>query len=117
VTTISRRVAIVEDDANTLSALSELIGRWGYEPVAFATFEAARAYLLTDRPHALLVDVRLGAYNGLQLVHLAQQHYAGLNVIAMSGYDDSVLRREAEQAGAGFILKPLNIDRLREKLA
>ena len=116
-TAASRRVAIVEDDANTRTALTELIGLWGYEPVAFATFESARDYLLRHRPDALLVDVRLGPYNGLQLMHIAQQHHAGLNVIAMSGYDDSVLRREAERAGAEFILKPLNVDRLKEKLA
>jgi FixJ family two-component response regulator len=65
----------------------------------------------------LIVDVRLGAYNGLQLAHLVRPRRPDVVVIAMSGYEDSVLRREAEQAGAVFLLKPFDADVLYEALS
>ena len=37
-------------------------------------------------------------------------------VVAMSGFDDAVLRAEAEKAGATYLVKPVDITRLRQYL-
>jgi hypothetical protein len=47
--------------------------------------------------------VRLGAYNGLHLIALAAP---SMIKIAMSAFPDLVIRRDAEQAGAQFVVKP-----------
>jgi len=47
--------------------------------------------------------VRLGPYNGLQLIALARP---SMIKIALSAFPDPVIRRDAEQAGARFVLKP-----------
>ena len=63
-------------------------------------FREARARLLNQPPDLLITNLRLRAYNGLHLVHLA----AGTETrcIVYSTYDDLVLAREIQAAGAFF---------------
>ncbi len=110
------QVVIVDDDDLALATLHRLVAHWGYDVVPFLTFEEARAFITTRTPDALVVDVRLGSYNGLQLVYLAKQASPNMAVVAMSGFDDAVLRAEAERAGAVYLVKPVDLSRLRQYL-
>jgi DNA-binding response OmpR family regulator len=107
---------VVDDDSDVLSTLSHLLEVWGYQPIPFQRFEDARAFLADGVPDGIVVDVRLGKYNGLQLIHLAKQHHPDMAAIAVSGFDDPVLRAEAAEAGAAYILKPLELLNLRDHL-
>ena len=111
-----RRVMIVDDDPAALGTLSRLVAEWGHEVVPFLKYEDARAYLTTSVPHVLVADVRLGMFNGLHLVHVAKQVSAEMTVIAVSGFDDPVLRAEASVAGATYLVKPLHFEELRRQL-
>jgi DNA-binding NtrC family response regulator len=112
-----RQVVVVDDDADVLQMLSNTLSAWGYQAIPFGRFEDARAFLAQSTPDALVVDVRLGKYNGLQLIHLAKQHHPEVNVVAMSGFDDPVLRAAAAEAGAAYFLKPDDLPNLRGHLA
>ena len=108
---------IVDDDSSVLRMLTNWIKTWGYDPLPFGTFEDARAFLSVETPDALIVDVRLGKYNGLQLVHLARGKHPKVPVVAVSGYDDPVLRAAAADAGAAYLLKPAELPNLRDHLS
>jgi DNA-binding response OmpR family regulator len=110
-------VMIVDDEPSVLGTLDRLIASWGHRTMAYGTFEQARHALATGNPDALVTDVRLGNYNGLQLVHLAKQRNPSAIVIAVSGIDDPVLRVEAANVGAAYLLKPTELPRLREHLS
>jgi DNA-binding NtrC family response regulator len=110
------QVMVVDDDSEVLSTMTKLLKSWGYDPVPFGTYEEARAFLESSVPDALVVDVRLGKYNGLQLLHLAHQHHPDIPLVAISGFDDPVLRAEAAGAGAAYFLKPLGLVDLQEHL-
>src|SRR3954471_21958677 len=60
------QIVIVDDDDLALGTLKRLVSYWGYDVVTFSRFEDARAFISTRTPDALVVDVRLGSYNGLQ---------------------------------------------------
>lgn len=109
-------VLVVDDEPAVLAMMDRLIASWGFRTLAAGTFEEARDSLSTA-PDALVTDVRLGDYNGLQLIHLVKQYNPNAIVVAVSGIDDSVLRTEAANAGAAYLLKPLELHRLRDYLA
>jgi FixJ family two-component response regulator len=113
----SRQIVVVDDDAAVLDTFVKTLKTWGYDPVPFGRFEAARAFLTENAAAGLIVDVRLGTYNGLQLVHLARQMHPEMMVVAVSGYDDPVLRAAAADAGAAYFLKPIEFLHLREHIA
>jgi DNA-binding NtrC family response regulator len=115
---IRRRVMIVDDDPGALGALHRLVMEWGHDSAAFASFEDARAALThKSAPDVLVVDVRLGMFNGLQLLHLAKQRNPQTTVVVMSGFDDDVLRSEATAAGASYMVKPIETAALRRLLS
>lgn len=113
----SLRIVVVDDDPAVLDPLAKLLKTWGYEPVPFTRFEEARAYLTDSTADILIVDVRLGKYNGLQLIHLARQNHPEMMLVAVSGFDDPVLRAAAADAGAAYFLKPIEFPHLKEHLA
>ena len=110
------RLVLVDDDVATLEVLKEMVTSWGLQPDAFSTFEEARTSLLAETADVLVVDVRLGAFNGLHLAHIARLRNPKMMVIAVSGFDDPVLRAEAAGIGAAYLVKPIEIARLREIL-
>jgi DNA-binding NarL/FixJ family response regulator len=56
----------------------------------------------------LVVDIRLGAFNGLQLALDARRRYPEARIVMISSWDDPVLRRDAEQFGATYVVKPFS---------
>jgi hypothetical protein len=66
------------------------------------TFQAARARLIQHPPDLLITNLRLEAYNGLHLVHLAAATHT--RCIVFSTRADLGLAREVQAAGAFFEL-------------
>jgi two-component system response regulator RegA len=112
----SRRVMIVDDDEMCLGALQQIVTRWGHRVVCCGSFNDARTYLATETPDVAIVDVRLGDYNGLQLLQMLKLAKPNTLLAALSGYDDPVLREEAAQMGALYMTKPVDSARLRRWL-
>jgi DNA-binding NtrC family response regulator len=114
---IGRRALIVDDAPDVLEAINILMTDWGFSVEACDTFESGRAKLTQGGAlDVLLVDVRLGMFNGLQLAHLARQMNPALKIIVMSGFDDDLLRAEAEQIGAVFLAKPVEPSTLERQV-
>ena len=106
--TVSRqKILIVDDDASLLEALERSFLEAGQDVRAYSKFEEARRVLQSTRFDALITDVRLGAFNGLQLAVIGRDTYPDMRLIVFSGFDDPVLRTEAEHVGATYIVKPV----------
>src|SRR5215207_8603929 len=106
------RVLIVDDEPALLEAVRLAFTQAGVDVVACNTFEDARHRLLTDHFDALLTDVRLGAFNGLQLAVIGRDRNPDMAIIVFSGFDDPVLRDEAAHLGARYVVKPVTAEHL-----
>jgi DNA-binding response OmpR family regulator len=95
---------IVDDDRATREGLARLLADDGYRVLTADSFERAVALLKTKSPDLLLLDVRLGDFNGLQLLVTGPR---AVPAIVMTGYADAVLERDARQLGAEFLVKPI----------
>jgi DNA-binding NtrC family response regulator len=107
-----RKVLIVDDDRSLLGVLQRAFQNAGAEVVAHSTFEGARGALKEGGFDTLLTDVRLGAFNGLQLAVISRDAHPETRVIVFSGFDDPVLRGEAERIGAAYVVKPVTTESL-----
>jgi two-component system, NtrC family, response regulator GlrR len=97
------RVLIVDDDEEYLRLCTIVLRDDGHDVVPCQQFDEGRRRLADEHFDALIADVRLGAYNGLHLITLAA---ASTLRIAVSAFRDPVISRDAEQAGARFVVKP-----------
>ena len=111
-------ILIVDDHTDTRLGLAEILTHAGYRVVTAGTFQEGRRILSETRLDLLIADVRLGSFNGLQLVISGP---ARVPAIVMTGHDDAVLAAEARRVGADYVLKPVEPDillsRVRQKLA
>lgn len=108
------KVLIVDDDKTTREGLAEFLEEAGYEAVAVGTFENATRILRTAPPDLLIADVRLGPFNGLQLVISSPRP---IPAIIITGFADPVLEADARRRGADYVLKPVSPARLLDLVA
>jgi len=109
-------ILIVEDDKSTLSGWVELLRGAGYGVIGVSTYEEGRQELAT-LPDLLITDVRLGVYNGLQLLMRGRMVNPRLQAIVVTGYADQIVRREAVHLLAEHLEKPVDADRLLQVVA
>ncbi|HEY3382188.1 MAG TPA: response regulator [Vicinamibacterales bacterium] len=105
--TESKKILVVDDDRQVLRYLTEVLTEAGYDTTACDRFQDAKTLLATTRPSLLLTDIRLGAYNGLQLAIFGRDRHPNIPIIVLTGYEDPTLREEAAHSGALFLVKPV----------
>jgi DNA-binding response OmpR family regulator len=99
------RILIVEDHDPTREGLTALLEAAGYMVMSADTFAEGRQLLAEEAPDLLIADVRLGRYNGLQLVATARR---AVSCIIITGFPDPALKAEALKFGAHYITKPID---------
>jgi DNA-binding response OmpR family regulator len=102
-------LVIVDDDQTTRDALALFFEQANFDVATAGTFEEGRLALTRDPPDLLLADIRLGDFNGLQLLATSPQP---LPAIIMTGYADPVLEAEARAMGAEYVVKPVSLPEL-----
>jgi two-component system response regulator YesN len=107
---------LVDDDPELLQALERFLSDSGYSVIPSSTFEEAKDEITTRPPEILVTDVRLGAFNGLQLALLARDINPDVKIVVFSGYDDPVLKDEARRLGASYLVKPVSGQELVQEL-
>jgi DNA-binding response OmpR family regulator len=112
----ARKVLLIEDDADLLGAMVRSFRDAGLDVLACGTFEEGREALRNESFDVLLTDVRLGAFNGLQLAVVARDLHPNIRIIIYSGFDDPVLRAEAERLDATYLVKPVPFSALLERI-
>jgi len=108
---------VVEDDANSLSALAELVEREGFTVRTAETLGAAREFLSSNVPDLLLTDLVLPDGSSMDLLKDTE---AGLSaeVVVITGHASVDTAVEALRMGASdYLTKPLDIPRLKTVLA
>jgi DNA-binding response OmpR family regulator len=103
-------ILVLDDDTAVAELYSNALTLAGHEVRVFHRFEDARRELKTHVPDALLTDVRLGEYNGLQLALLYRTLSPKGRIMVVSGHDDVTIRREAASVGADFFVKPIEME-------
>ena len=96
-----RSALLVDPDADRLDLLTKEIGQ-AADVTTCVDFQSARACLLTAPPDFLISHLRLGAYNGLHLVHLAAHARIETRCLLYDEPVDVHLAFEAQLIGAFY---------------
>jgi len=111
------RVLVVDDQPDVLRTLAHLVASGGYDVETRLKFDEAKHYIDVTPPDLLVVDVRLGAYNGLQLALHMRNVRPEAPIVVLSAYDDPMIRKETERIGARWLSKPISRKVLLDCLA
>ncbi|CCH54082.1 PAS/PAC sensor hybrid histidine kinase [Fibrisoma limi BUZ 3] len=113
------RVLVVDDNQTLADMTARLVELSGYE--AQTSYSGADALLVAQqwRPDMMLLDLGMPHMDGFEVKRrLTEQPWGNtISVIALTGYGQEPLKAQTDQAGfAAYLLKPLNLLRLRELL-
>lgn len=106
-----RRLMLVDDNVETVSALQKLFLMKGYEVETANDGLAAIALAESFRPDMAVLDIGLPGANGYEVAEALRRQYAGepLLLIALSGYGQQKDRDRSSEAGFDHhLLKPVN---------
>ena len=100
-------VLVVDADLQALRAAATALADAGYLVMQAASFADARCRLAIARPDVLVTSVRLGGYNGLQLVIGSRPALPELVCIVTHAAPDPVLQATAASWNAAFLVQPV----------
>lgn len=105
-------ILLVEDDADSLSAMARLIDMTGHRALAASSAEEALRLARSHRCDMVVSDVGLPDRSGLDLMRELSATYS-LPGIAVSGYTDAADVTECTRAGfARHLKKPVDFQEL-----
>jgi DNA-binding NtrC family response regulator len=106
---ITTKMLIVEDHADSAEFLRVLLEPQGYLVHTAATAQEARQELQTWKPELVLMDLMLPDVEGLDLLHDFRRISPSTQVIVVSGHGSITVAVEAMESGAiSFVEKPIN---------
>jgi CheY-like chemotaxis protein len=110
-------VLVVDDNQDLAENIAEILGLRGFAAVIATSGEEALPRALADGPDLLLTDFRLPGMTGAELVRRLRQHLRGLRAVVMSAYTDDHTIAAAQDAGANFLPKPVDLTALSQLIS
>lgn len=105
-------ILVVDDDIVVLTALSKLLGVFGYIIAGASNSQAAMDYITTSRKRfdLIITDLAMPGIDGVQFMTEAKKVFPDVPVIVMTGYSERCTPAEALRLGAfAYVAKPFNI--------
>jgi two-component system cell cycle response regulator DivK len=113
-------VMLVEDNEMSRELIEDLLLATGYNVVAFPTGQEAMAWLASNRPDLIVMDINLPDVDGLTLTRRikAEPRLASLPILAVTAY---AMKGDGERilaAGCdGYISKPIDVQQFPAHIA
>ena len=115
----TRRVVVIDDNADIRESLQILLAMWGHEVAMAAEGRAGVDLVVRDRPDVALIDVGLPGMDGYDVAREIRQSLpnGATKLIAVTGYGQPPDRELARQAGFDMhLLKPISPEVLQRLL-
>ena len=114
---VMARVLVVDDEADFADFLQEFLTRKGYTvSIAYDGPEALQR-VEADRPHIVLLDIKLPGMNGLEVLRQIREINQEIGVIMVTGIREEATGQQALALGAfDYLTKPLDLPYLERIL-
>jgi CheY-like chemotaxis protein len=114
---IGKRILIVDDDQFVLNSLGSLLKSWQFEIAQATNGTEAFQRLEKDKLSAILLDIKLGDEDGLELLKQIRKTNKAIPVIVMTAYSKEYNRNHFfDQNAVAFLNKPILPSTLKEVL-
>ncbi|MDZ4856405.1 MAG: sigma-54 dependent transcriptional regulator [Nitrospirota bacterium] len=108
------RVMVVDDDAETLALLREIIAKEGYEVETAEDAETALRRLGEWQPELVITDIHMPGMDGLALLAVVRKQEPDIPVVLLTAYGSLKTAVDAIKAGAfDYLSKPFVVEDIR----
>ncbi len=114
----TRRLLLVDDEENVLSALRRLLRREDYTVLCASSARQALELLAVNDVQVVMADQRMPQVSGAEFLRRVKQLYPDTVRIILSGYSELAAMTDAINQGAifKFLSKPWDDDDLRDQI-
>ncbi len=106
---------IVDDESDVREFARNFFRKRGIEVFVAANGADALSIVTAERPELVLLDIRMDAMNGLEMLREMRRVHDQTRVIMVSGLEDEKIVEEVKGLGVtNFIHKPLILDELEK---
>ena len=112
------RILLVDDEQELVETLAERLKIRGIEARWATTGDAAMKLIETENFDLAILDVKIPGMSGIDLHKKMKTKYPGLKFIFMTGHgsQDDYAAGSAETGADYYLLKPVNIEELMDKM-
>jgi DNA-binding NtrC family response regulator len=111
------KILVVDDEGIVLDSCQRVLEEDGLEVLLVTSADKAIAAIEDEEPSVLLMDVKMPARDGMDLMREVKERWPTIPIIVMSGYHTTETIEEADKMGAvAFINKPFTPDELLETI-
>ncbi|MGH7364534.1 MAG: response regulator [Candidatus Methylomirabilales bacterium] len=111
------KVLVVDDEPEAVELLVEFLSSKGYEVLTATSGEEALRRVREDRPHLVLLDIRMPKMSGLEVLRRIREIDAEMGIIMVTAVNEEDVGRQALELGAfDYIVKPLDLKYLERSL-
>ncbi len=104
------KLVIIDDEAAILELMSKLCKAAGHQVIGCTTGIDGIAAIRANQPDLVIVDLRIGDVNGLDLVSMCRDQYPNTAVIMVTGHGSVETAVEAMRLGAyDYLTKPFDL--------
>ncbi len=103
-----RRVLIIDDNVDLAENIAEILQMDGHDTDVAASAEEAFPKAALAEPDVVVTDYRLPGITGAAFVRLFRQTRTKVHAVVISAYTDDRTIKEARDAGATFMAKPID---------
>ncbi|MBI3006877.1 MAG: response regulator [candidate division NC10 bacterium] len=114
---MAAKVLVVDDEPEAVELLVEFLSSKGYEVLTATSGEEALRRVKEDRPHLVLLDIRMPKMSGLEVLRRIREIDAEMGIIMVTAVNEEDVGRQALELGAfDYIVKPLDLKYLERSL-
>jgi two-component system response regulator (stage 0 sporulation protein F) len=108
-------ILIADDDQSILRSLGKFFSREGYRVLLAKNGQEALSILKEKNPRILILDVKMPAKSGTELIEDLNSEGNKIPMIIMTAYSNIFTSFDAEAVGAqGYFQKPFDIEEMND---
>ena len=107
--TPKRRILLVDDDRLTLSLISQVLSKAGYETDVATNGQQGLDLALQAPPDLALLDVMMDGMSGIELAAMLQSQTSVPFMFISACAEADIIRQATEHGAVGYLLKPFDV--------
>ena len=108
------RILIIEDDEEMRSLLEDVLDEEGFKTESASNGSEGLRKLSKESFDLILTDIRMPGLTGLDILPVIKRLQPEASVIVITAFgNEEIHRRSVEKGAAGYLEKPIHMDKLK----
>lgn len=108
------RILIIEDDEEMRSLLEDVLGEEGFKTESVSNGSEGLRKVTQEPFDLILTDIRMPGLTGLDILPAIRRLQPEASVIVITAFgNEEIHRRSVEKGAAGYLEKPIHMDKLK----